>query len=163
MKKNLSCILFFTVFIITSQAQEVQFPPSVLSAGGGVISTNTSHISKWRIGRVNVLYIDSDDLKSSTLNESFGTEQITERQITAYPNPVHDFLNVQFELEEQKQVFINVANLNGSKVVLTQKHHIEPKQTININLSGLAPALYLINVYTEDRTLNEIFKITKSE
>ena len=142
-------------------AQEVQFPPTVLPAGGGVFTANTEHISKWRIGGVNVLYIESDDLKSKSLTELTDSDLDGKGEIAVYPNPVRELLNVQFNTDTKKEICIEITNVAGSKVFINQKKIVLPNQIIQLDFSGLTPALYLVNAYSTDQTLKAVFKVEK--
>lgn len=151
------------LFFINSHcfAQEVQFPPAVLSAGGGTTNATSEHISKWRIGGVNVLYIESKDPKSSSLNE-FADAVLKEiEEISVYPNPVHELLNVQFDIAVQKEICIEIINVAGSKVCINQKQMVLPNQIVQLDFTGLTPALYLVNAYSTDQTLKAVFKVEK--
>jgi len=151
-------ILLFTNF---SFAQEVQFPPTVLAAGGGVVTYNTVNISKWRIGEVNVLYIESEDLKSNSINELADSSIKGEGEIAVYPNPVHENLNVQFDTDAKKEICIKITDIAGRKVLIDQKQMVLPGQIIQLDFSGLNPSLYLVTAYSADKTLKAVFKIEK--
>ncbi|MCY1720448.1 T9SS type A sorting domain-containing protein [Prolixibacteraceae bacterium Z1-6] len=152
-------ILFF--IISHCFAQEVQFPPAVLPAGGGVVHTNTNHISKWRIGEVNVLYIETEDLKSSSLSELADSGLNGNGEIAVYPNPVREHLNVQFNIDVKKEIYIEVTDIAGSKVFINQKQIVFPNQIVQLDFSGLTPALYLVNAYSSNQALKAIFKVEK--
>lgn len=157
-------LLFFGIlFFIISHcfAQEVQFPPTVLPAGGGAKSTNTVHISKWRIGEVNVLYIESEDLKSGSLSELGGDALNGNGKIVAYPNPVRELLNVQLDLDANKEIRIEVTDISGRRVLIEQKQLIVPGQVIQLDFSELTPAFYLVNVHSSDQTVTAVFKVEK--
>ncbi len=160
MKEILFLGILFFIFC-HSVAQEVKFPPAVLPAGGSPINTNTEHISKWRIGGVNVLYIQSEDLKSGSLIEQANSDLKENNEIAVFPNPVRELLNVQFDTKEQKMVRLEVTNIAGSKVLITQKQLVLPNQIIQLDFSTLTPALYLLNAYSTDQKLKSVFKVEK--
>lgn len=161
MKKNVFIMLVITIFVFRIQAQDVQFPPSIISAGGGAVNTSHDHISKWRIGSVNVFYIKTEDLKSGEINSQVGRAPKEAFNVSAYPNPVTDLLNVQFIIENPNVFSIEVTDVSGRKVLIKQKNFVLPNQIIQLDLSKLTPALYHVNAYSESKEIRKVFKINK--
>ena len=159
-------LLFFgMLFCIISYsfAQDVQFPPSILAAGGGVNNGSSGPISKWRIGRVNVLFIGSEDQKDVSSSASAGNNELVESEweILAYPNPVNEFLQIQFEIDKPTQFSIDVTDVSGRKLIIQKAQLITPNETVQLDLSGISPALYIVVVKSTDLTISKILKISK--
>ena len=72
-------------------AQDISFPSAIVSAGGGTGDGNPVNFSRWRIGQVHVLTIPTDQ---SAIDADL------DWNVSAYPNPVKDFLLLEFELPE---------------------------------------------------------------
>ncbi len=79
-------------------AQDISFPSAIVSAGGGTGDGNPVNLSRWRIGQVHILSIPSSE---SALETNL------DWNITAYPNPVHDFLQLEFELPDTRDLILN--------------------------------------------------------
>ncbi|MEI6596202.1 MAG: T9SS type A sorting domain-containing protein [Bacteroidota bacterium] len=70
--------------------------------------------------------------------------------ITTYPNPNKDLLNIDIETSQQKNVTLNLFDANGRNII-NQKQVIEiGKQTYQLNTSQLAPGIYLLNIINEN-------------
>ena len=163
MKKLLVSIFFLFLFVSFSNAQDIQFPPSVLSAGGSAVKNNKSHFSKWRIGRVNVLQVNSNNLKSGILYTATEIEDLLDDdwKINAFPNPVTDFLQIQFEIDKPNLFGINVTDLSGRKIIENKVRLIIPNETVELDLTNLSSSLYIINVWSEDKTIHKTLKVSK--
>lgn len=159
MKRLLLFAILFS-FISFSFAQEVQFPPSILAAGGGS-SSNALHISKWRIGRVNVFNLDSKDLKSDKVITQTNALSKESWNILAYPNPVTQNLNIRFELENPAELGIELTDISGRKVIIRKKQLVSPDENIQLDLTSITPALYLVHIISDDKAIKKVFKISK--
>lgn len=163
MKTFLSVLSIFVFFEFGLSAQEIQFPASILSAGGEEESNGPSHVSKWRIGQVNVLEIKSKELKGSTITFIERTDKFFYRdlEILAYPNPVTDILKVKFEMKESEYLEISVTDITGRKMLERKIRQILPDETLELDFNELNSALYFLNIWSKDKTLVKSVKISK--
>lgn len=154
-------ILFLSISI--SSAQGIQFPTSIVAAGGSNHSNSAKQISKWRIGHVNVLQVNSNSIKSGSteLITNIISESDDTWEITAFPNPVTDILHVQFNINESAPFCITVTDITGRIVIVTEEQVVIPRQTFELDLSHLISALYIINIRSSDHSLFKILKVTK--
>jgi len=160
MKRLYFLIILFSV-VFYSYAQDVQFQPSIIPAGGGVETISGAHVSKWRIGRVNALYVNTKDEKSTVVVTPVGDVSVGSWEIQAYPNPVIHHLNLRFEMENPIVISIELKDISGRKVLHRKKQLIYPNENVQLDLLEFPQAMYLVHVLSEDKTLNKVFKISK--
>lgn len=71
--------------------------------------------------------------------------------IQLYPNPATDNVNVQFDLNQNSDVEINVLNLNGQTLYSKKLNRIQKgEQNIELPVSNLSSGIYMISVKTND-------------
>ena len=70
-----------------------------------------------------------------------------------YPNPVNDKITVQFELIERADVSVEIKNVLGQTVTTNSIDTFEKgKNQIEVDLSGLSPGLYLIQLHSGNKS-----------
>ncbi len=90
-------------------------------------------------------------------NNLVGVFDINNNDIKIYPNPVKNRLNIKLT-EKNNKALIKILNRNGQ--VLIQKNI--NTQTNYLDISGLNPGLYIIQIYSEEKILgNRKFVILK--
>ncbi len=88
-----------------------------------------------------------------------GSPPLESLQLTIYPNPVTDMLTVSGSEDTENRV--EVFDLTG-KVILTKMIHPAPGEHLfQIDLSELAPAIYLLKVSTLESSSQKMFVKTK--
>lgn len=151
--------LLFTILIvilgIPLLAQEIQFPPTVLASGGSSSDNNATNISisRWRLGQVHQITLP--------VNISSNDDLILDGLITLYPNPVEDFLNIEFQMEESKDYIIRLTDVLGRSMMIRDQRTILPAQVVELNLSEFIPAMYLLHIESPDRKTRIVFRIQK--
>jgi hypothetical protein len=82
--------------------------------------------------------------------------------INAYPNPVVDFVNVEFFGEKARAFRITVININGT-IVYTEDLNFGERywHLQEIPVTSLARGLYFIRVVSTDGVISRSFKIEK--
>lgn len=151
--------LFLFNFLL---AQNIQFPPAIVSAGGSSVETTNSHLSKWRIGSINVIQLNSN-LKSNTIqsiNEN-GKVVNEDRSIICYPNPTSNYLNIHFSFESNRILGIKLSDITGQKLIERKSQLISSGEIIELDLRKYAPAVYLVQIWSEDNSLYRVIKISK--
>ena len=96
--------LFLTIAIVLLGlpmfAQEVQFPATIVSAGGSS-DGSTAIQSRWRLAPVHVITLNDDiKVKTKLKNQAL---PVLDWNVSIYPNPVEDFLHLEFEVPEEKK------------------------------------------------------------
>lgn len=144
-------------------AQEVQFPPSILNAGGVGVDINNNQISRWRLGYVNVIQLKTGSLKSgSTEMNGLTSDSFEDWKITSYPNPTKDFVNIQFEMNEQTVFRIRLTDITGQRLIEKKMQSINPGEVIELDLRQFTPAIYFIHIWSYDNTIKSVSKISKN-
>lgn len=69
-------------------------------------------------------------------------------QMSIFPNPAQDYVNLSFELTESRQLQLQLVALNG-QVVYTQSLNVVGQQNLRINTQELAPAMYMLRIIDE--------------
>jgi hypothetical protein len=126
------------------------------STGGNIVDSTTPIVS-------GVTYYASQTLNSCesstrlavtmTLGNCLGVDDFVKLQMSVYPNPTRDPVNVVSNQIIEK---VEVINLLGQTL-------ISKKSTLNevsINLDNLPTATYILRVTSDNKTIN-IFKILK--
>ncbi|NOQ73449.1 MAG: T9SS type A sorting domain-containing protein [Crocinitomix sp.] len=82
------------------------------------------------------------------------------KSLTVFPNPSNGNFNVQFSLIESKDLSIDVINILGDRV-MSQSHQAVKDNTIQFDLSDVAPGVYFIILQSEDETVSKKMVIRK--
>ncbi len=82
-------------------------------------------------------------------------------EIEFYPNPVESVLNIKLHAELRGNVTVLLQNLNG-QTIQTSIGSVASvaKNTYSLNMEGIAPGLYFVNVNFGNET--KVFKIVKN-
>lgn len=83
---------------------------------------------------------NADDKPGSTKNKNKVSVEI-------YPNPVTDFINVTFSKPIQEPI-VETFNVNGQRVPAPSTGQGEESNKTEIDLSGLAPGIYFLKVFS---------------
>ncbi|MGP8215982.1 MAG: choice-of-anchor V domain-containing protein [Bacteroidia bacterium] len=79
-----------------------------------------------------------------------GVEQITDvaSEINVYPNPVKDVININYSLQESKQVEVNLYSIDGKQVgtLLSGAEQAAGEHTYALQVPSVTPGLYLLQV-----------------
>jgi len=161
MRKLLIIGIFF-LFPISLIAQDLKFPNSVVAAGGSNAIKNSKNVSRWRVGYINIAQLNANSIKSSDLLSGTGKNEILhiDWNITAFPNPVNDYLQVQFDISVPTQFKIIVTDITGRKVI-EEEQLVIPNQIIQLDFKKLISALYIVNVQSKNETIHKILKVSK--
>ena len=148
MKKITLLILFISLFVLNSNAQE--FMRSTLGVSGSsttITSNYKSYVIQQSVGQTSVIgnfksngimarqgFIQPPLYSSKVIPEETNLEAII------YPNPLNNQLNISFKEPIKAPVFIRVFDLLGRSVFVKQ---VKATQQLSIDLSFLASAQYL--------------------
>ncbi len=70
-----------------------------------------------------------------------------------YPNPVRDVLNLSFKTNGTQNILFRVFDPSGKSVIDENKGKINGRIEEQMNVSGLAPGVYLVSIYEDGRKL----------
>lgn len=139
--------------------QEVRFPSAILSAGGSSEEGSSINLSKWRIGQVHVLTLPEEESIKKKINEKDFAEQ--NWYVNAYPNPVKDFLYLEFELPESRELLLKITDAAGRVIFIQEARPFINGSIIELNMSRYIPALYLLQIFSPDLTSQQVYCIQK--
>ncbi len=140
--------------------------PTVVSSGGSYFSAGGYTLSA-TIGEIAVT-----TLKTATLTLTQGFQQpydigtsIKETgldwSITAYPNPVSQFLNIRFDVTEPLDLNVEIMDIAGRKQMIRELYYVTRGDIETFDLSGLTRGVYLVRIFTPDRRVQKTYKIQK--
>ena len=113
-------------------------------------------LRKGTMERVNGSYITQ--LKSPTFASLESPFQIN-KEIKAFPNPVVDFLHIEFISAETQVCEFRILDNQGRELKLLQKTLVRAgKNRMNLNLSPLNPGIYFLRV-VEENGKNHSYKL----
>ena len=82
---------------------------------------------------------------------------MTTENLSVYPNPVEDRLNISFDLAKSDQVTIEILNALG-QVIQTEKNNYENGQkTVIMNTSSLAKGLFFVKLSSNGQNISRRF------
>ncbi len=152
--------LVFVLLIISIDGYVHAQHNEVIASGSNYFKTNTGSIS-WTLGE---LSIETSTVPNSILTQGFqqiffknfvtGITESTDLEMEVYPNPAEDRLYLRL-LPEPEMSYV-LVDLIGRPVL---QQHITQQETL-LNLSGLAPTMYLLEI-RRGNTLLKIFRIVK--
>ncbi len=90
----------------------------------------------------------------------------TEYRFRAYPNPFKDHIYLECQLPHEMTLFVKVSNIAGKSIYMSEYYMLSGQQTIEWNtetLNGdmIPLGVYLINIYSNDQKVNQVFKVIK--
>ena len=155
--------LFLTIFAV-ARGQTVA--PAAIVAGGGYDRSGNA-IIEWTLGellvetRVMPQFIVTEGVhQPQSKTAKVGTPQPLDPTIAVFPNPTPGLLNVRFSSIPQKDYLIEIVDAQGK--VLQRIRHTAPALLSEIDLSGLPPALYFLNLLDTKGTMARSIKVLKS-
>ncbi|MBS1594964.1 MAG: T9SS type A sorting domain-containing protein [Bacteroidetes bacterium] len=74
-------------------------------------------------------------------------------ELNVYPNPSFGKVNVTFSMESASDVAISVTSVTGSKVYESSEKSVSVYSK-SLDLSGVAPGVYIVNIKTATGTIN---------
>jgi len=158
--KSQLIILFFLCSVMT-YGQEIILSSKIVATSGANRNFNTVNISQWKLGEVHQLTFGENTVTKSESNIT--TAGISGWDVTSYPNPFTDDLNLNFQTDKEMKVAIQVIDLNGKKVFEQNGRPVLNGQVINLQLGNLVTGTYLVSVIPENDKIFKVFKVQKSE
>ena len=75
--------------------------------------------------------------------------------LNVYPNPAQSKVNINFVSEEVQDVLVKIVNSQGEQVFIDNKSSFIGEYTKAIELKSYAKGIYILQIVTDDRLLNE--------
>jgi len=151
MKMNILLFLFIISCLFT-QSQEINLNAAVLATAGNDSDPGSLNLSKWRLGEVHLVVLPGD---------TFDELIIPGWTVKAYPNPFRKFLSLDFQTEEKSEFTILITDLTGKKTLMKEDRKILPQQDVRVDLSFLAPSIYLVSVTSKNKQEQRVIKVQK--
>jgi len=168
---KLTLTLIFSAISIFTIGQTISIS-TVTSAGDFVKNENGISMS-WTMGEVFAQTIQDDNHLTEGFQQGELTTETSEAEnatptnnivaandsnlevdMQVFPNPSIDYLKLKFEASEAQAVFVQVATLNGNKV-LEQKFEIENGLVIQMDqFENLKQGTYLISVMKNEKIIS---------
>lgn len=158
MKKLVITILFIYFGLPILAQEEFHFPPAVIAAGGNA-DGNSTHLSRWRLSMIHVITLPGD---YSIENRSLiGNNSEVDWTISLYPNPVEKHLYLEFQIKEARDFMIKLIDVTGQVLVVQEARTMNPSEIIELDISRLSPALYLLHISTPNLKTRKIYRVQK--
>jgi len=161
--RNYICISFFSILMSFSQ-ESINIDPSVVTGCGGSLQgySMVSLKSDFTLGEIAIETISSENfmLTQGFHQPSLGIISINEdsySQISVYPNPAVDIINLELLGFEGNYVNIQILDLSG-KLIYSELAAINSEKH-QINTSILEIGSYVLEVIGKEQ--KDIFKIQK--
>ncbi len=156
-KKLMLSVFFLGFGLITLQAQES------INATGGNVSGNGGIVS-YSIGQPfysthtsNNGFVVQGVQQPYEISEVIGIEELEEINLSVYPNPTTDFLQLKVDKEQLKDLSFQLVDMNGK--LLQVKKLIETDN--QINMKSYISATYFLNIVKRNKPIKK-FKIIKN-
>ncbi|MBN1340927.1 MAG: DUF4397 domain-containing protein [Bacteroidales bacterium] len=87
---------------------------------------------------------------------------VTIDDFNVYPNPAGNFINVNYTLNENAEIILEVIDLLGKTVISrTEGQTAEISNTVSLDLGGLKNGMYFVNLRTADEVIVKKFQIAR--
>ena len=147
-------------------AQQYSLSPVVVSSGGSYSSSGGYSLSA-TVGEIAVTTLESGSyILTQGFQQSYDIgvgirESGLDWSINAWPNPVSDFLTIQFRVREPMDLNVEIMDITGRKYLIRELYNISRDEIVTFNLSGYRKGIYLVRVYTPDQRVQKVYKIQK--
>lgn len=163
--KNIKLLAAMLLVGTVSYAQSIA-PQSINSSGAKMSQSNGS--LSFTVGELVV--ITQTDNQGNTLGSGFtSSSTITTSSIQAtdpsvldvsvFPNPTSELLNIRINHAALEQVFVSITDLQGKEVYSGKYAGIA--NTIGVNTAGYAPGDYVLSLKNNNNELLGNYKIIK--
>jgi hypothetical protein len=93
-------------------------------------------------------------------DEPLSTNNAQLKNLSVYPNPAQDVLNIQFDLAKSGNISYELLNTMGQRVINEQLGQRNEGSNIHqINLSGLTKGIYLLKLNNGDNSTTKIISV----
>ena len=169
MKRKILLSLVFTTAVTILFAQNYSLTPTVISTAGHFNSAGGYSLSG-TLGELAVTTLDPGG--SFILTQGFqqpfavginpGFDDLgIDWSVNAYPNPVSDFLNIRFNIENPVDFNVEIIDITGKKLWIRNYPGIVPQEVISVDMSRYVRGVYMLRISTPDQKVNKIYKIQK--
>jgi hypothetical protein len=133
--------------VVASNANPFTVHPSSVPTGGFLNVTVQDTTTLVRIDTDHVIHLQTftwEILRATTSIEYIPVSP-ERMSISLYPNPVQDYLNIEFKQEQNQNLRVEIMDMMGRRLI-SQRLVSQPKNSIN--LSRLQAGHYVVNLYS---------------
>lgn len=148
--------------VIASNKDSVMIPDFWLMEGSNLVTLTVTDTTKMSHDTSHVtqhIYSVSWVLSYSTA----GIKEIKSKlELSVFPNPASEILNIKYNLKEESEIGISIADMNGKIVLKEKSSRASPgahKNVINVGL--LNPGNYILSIKLDQHTINQNIVIVK--
>lgn len=170
MKLKSGVILFSISICISTVVMAQENFRSVISASGGV-DKSANIVLEWTLGEVatktltdvNSLYTQGFHQPLLSVEKIKLKPQLKSalKNISIFPNPASDILNIQFGFSSDVPLFVILYDINGQE--LLEKESPPGSTLIQLNLSKYAHGTYLLKIRNSSGSDYSNYKIIKGQ
>jgi hypothetical protein len=153
----LTILIVFAGLPLLAQ-EEVHLPPAVLAAGGSSDGSSTGFY-RWRLSMVHVITLSGD--YSAKENDWALDDAKPDWSVSLYPNPIEEYLNVEFKVPEARDFTIKLTDISGRSLMIQKARTIVPGEIIELNMSRFSSSLYLLDITSPDQKTHKVYRIQK--
>jgi len=131
---------------------------------GGEITTGqgTNEITVyWTAAQGSTTYVDVNESKVEncegtaetfevTIDECVGVEEITKGNVSIFPNPANNTLNISLENIVNSTVELTMLNAQGKLVLIKEINNTDSESTTKFDVSKLLPGIYILQLKSEN-------------
>ena len=164
--KNFALIMGFALLSPLALSQSSLVNKVVVT--GGEYQEGTNYRLSYTVGDVLVKKMTSVNLNLTTGFQqtwalSVGVEEIEELMgITAFPNPVADFVRLDLHSGEYRDITVNIISVTGTIIQTLKFDGQHNGRVVEINMSGVKPGLYLMRISSGDGKLSKAIRLFKN-
>lgn len=164
---NNRMLIFIIVGLMpTVLLAQIELMPSVLSSSGGYGENEDFSIS-WTIGELAITTVEGENLvltqgfqQPLNIGTSIRKDEIT-WNISVFPNPVQDELNIQFDISESKDFLLEIQDVTGRIFMQEPYNNMNSGDLVIINTSEFVSGVYFLRILTTDFKQNKVFNLIK--
>ena len=162
--KNYICLCFVCISFFSYSQEGVNIDPSIITGCGGSLQgySMVSVKSDFTLGEIAIETLKSDEymLTQGFHQPSLGVISLLESpqtKISIFPNPITDFLNLEFSNFQNEFIEIRIIDLSGK--IIFYDFNFPERNFYKINTTFLKLGTYILEVTTEKE--KDLFKIQK--
>ena len=165
--KRISILLSGVIFLANFLNAQVKLEPTVIASAGGYAENGNISLS-WTLGEIAVSTLIGDNMiltqgfqQPFTLGTSINLNTSIDWNITAFPNPVQNELQIKFDLKKADNFWIEIQDVTGRTIELKQHKEIRNGDVISVDMSDYKYGVYFFKIFTPDRKQMRVLSIRK--
>lgn len=164
--KRIALIIIIVGLVFKLLPAQIEKAPSILSSSGGY-GENESFSISWTLGDIVISTLEGNNLiltqgfqQPPNLEVSIRQHEI-EWDIYVYPNPFMNELNIQFELNDEKDFLMEIQDVTGRVLMQETYERVNSGDLRFLSTSGLASGVYFLRILTRDYQQLKVHSISK--